>query len=56
MRTLEKLLLLLVVAYGVVVFLFNVAQNRALLDLSVPVMAVVLFVLWIVFGRQQHQH
>ncbi len=56
MRTLEKMLLLLVVAYGVVVFLFHVAENRALLDLSVPVMATVLFVLWIVFGRPQRQH
>jgi hypothetical protein len=56
MRTLEKLLLLMIVAYGAVIFLFNVAQNRALLDLSVPVMAGVLFVLWIFFGRPQGQH
>jgi hypothetical protein len=55
LRTLEKLLILTVAGYVVVLFLYNVAQNAALLDLSVPVMVGVLLVLWVVFGRPEHQ-
>jgi drug/metabolite transporter (DMT)-like permease len=55
-RTLEKLLVLVMVGYAVVFVFYNMAQNRQLLDLSVPVMAAVLFVLWLIFGNRQHQH
>jgi hypothetical protein len=56
MRALEKLLLFIAISYGGVLFLYNLAQNRRLLDLSVPIMAGVLFVLWLIFGNRQHQH
>lgn len=56
LRKLEQLALMVIVAGGVVVFAFGVANNPALLDWVLPVIVGVGILLWLFFDRPQHQH